>query len=165
MDRGVVEWPGHLTGDQKGFHTSCGQLFWLISEFIPTPPQRQKYGYKKPIVLHNTSGRKNVKEKYVNYSSSQQNNNKWILWNAFIITLITICVVNNNEINTPASPPAIPPGLWYWLGGEAVSHQHVWTHQPLIIRVLTKSLTSNSLGWLIHHRSGHHCLNMHLNAV
>lgn len=60
MDRGVVEWPGHLTGDQKGFHTSCGQLFWLISEFIPTPPQRQKYGYKKPIVLHNTSGSKNM---------------------------------------------------------------------------------------------------------
>lgn len=32
MDRGVAGWPGHLTGDHKGFHTSCGQLFWLISE-------------------------------------------------------------------------------------------------------------------------------------
>lgn len=35
MGRGVLEESEHLTGDQKGFHTSCGRLFRLIPEFIP----------------------------------------------------------------------------------------------------------------------------------
>lgn len=33
--RGVVEEPEHLTGEHRGFHTSCGQLFRLVPEFIP----------------------------------------------------------------------------------------------------------------------------------
>lgn len=31
----VSEESEHLTGDQRGFHTSCGRLFELIPDFIP----------------------------------------------------------------------------------------------------------------------------------
>lgn len=50
MGRGVVEWSEHLTGEQKGFHTSYGQLFRRSLEFVPgflTLPHWQESKKKK----------------------------------------------------------------------------------------------------------------------
>lgn len=73
---GVVEWSGHITGDQKGFHTSCGRLFRLIPEFT-TPPHEQK--------SQTTQWKA---EDFVAYSQI-----KYHSLNAFVKTLNSICVV------------------------------------------------------------------------
>lgn len=118
---------GHLTRDQKGFHTTCGQLFKLSTNFVPWFKQLHLTG--RAIVQHQTR-----KVKIINYCCFQQGERRKIE-HTFLQKDLNGFGINSHKMNAPASPTAIPPELRVWQFSEAVSHWHVWTCCPLIIRV------------------------------